>query len=93
MRQTLLGKVISAGLMRKTVKVQVERRVMHPVVQKSIRKHKNYLVHDEEEQAKIGDQVIIEASRPLSARKRFILKDITRPVKTWTDPITGAVLS
>jgi small subunit ribosomal protein S17 len=57
--------------MQKTVVVSVERRVMHPVYKKIIRRSKKYAAHDEENRCKAGDVVTIRECRPLSKRKRW----------------------
>jgi small subunit ribosomal protein S17 len=46
---------------------------MHPLYKKVVRKHKKFMAHDEENDCKEGDTVEITESRPLSARKRWIL--------------------
>lgn len=69
--QTLRGVVIQAGKMHKTVTVLVERLIWHKKLHKQFRRSKAYLVHDENAQAQIGDQVTIEQTRPLSRRKHF----------------------
>lgn len=70
-RRRFQGTVISAGHMAKTVRVAVERIVWHPKVRKQVRRTKTFLVHDERGDAKVGDRVVIEQTRPLSARKHF----------------------
>jgi len=55
----------------KSVVVRVERRVMHPVYKKFIRRSKNYMAHDENNLCKEGDIVRIRECRPLSKRKRW----------------------
>ncbi|ORX61563.1 30S ribosomal protein S17 [Hesseltinella vesiculosa] len=80
MRQNFVGMVIG-NAMQKTVKVKVVREKMHPIVLKSIRSHKNYLAHDENELCKLGDVVRIEACRPLSKRKSFTVAEIVRSAK------------
>lgn len=69
--RTLLGVVKSAGKMDKTVIVQVVRRVRHPLYKKFITKHKKYLAHDERNEYREGDKVVISESRPLSRLKRW----------------------
>jgi small subunit ribosomal protein S17 len=69
-RRLLQGQVVSkAG--DKTVVVSVERRVMHPVYKKIIRRSKTYAAHDEGNGCKVGDAVTIRESRPYSKRKHF----------------------
>jgi small subunit ribosomal protein S17 len=55
----------------KTVIVSVERRVMHPVYKKFIRRSKRYAAHDEANVHKIGDTVYIRECRPISKTKRW----------------------
>jgi small subunit ribosomal protein S17 len=62
--------------MDKTIVVEVQRTLMHPVYKKFIRKRKNYMAHDSENQCGIGDKVVILESRPLSKRKRWVLREV-----------------
>ena len=55
----------------KTVKVAVSYRERHPVYGKIITRTKNYHAHDEADTAKVGDNVVIMETRPLSATKRW----------------------
>ena len=71
-RRVLTGRVTS-DKMDKTVTVLVERRVMHPLYKKFIRRSKKYAAHDEANLCKIGDTVRIEECRPISKRKRWIV--------------------
>lgn len=73
-KQEKIGFVIS-NKMKKTVTVKIERLIMHPLYKKIIRRHSKFLAHDELN-CKIGDKVRIVESRPLSARKRWIIKEI-----------------
>jgi len=57
--------------MDKTVVVKVERRIMHPLYKKFIRRSKKYAAHDENNAVKVGDLVKIRECRPLSKRKRW----------------------
>ncbi|KAL1919345.1 mitochondrial 37S ribosomal protein uS17m [Calcarisporiella thermophila] len=91
MRQNFVGMVVSTA-MQKTVKVRVTRQKMHPIVQKMVKYHRNFLAHDGEEKCSLGDVVRIEACRPLSKLKKFTVTDVLRPAKTYTDPETGQVL-
>jgi small subunit ribosomal protein S17 len=69
-RRTLQGRVVSrAG--DKTVIVNVERRLMHPLYKKFIRRSKNLAAHDEGNGCKVGDQVTIRESRPFSKTKHW----------------------
>lgn len=69
-RRVLEGKVVSAAN-NKTVTVLVERRVMHPVYKKYVRKSAKYAAHDENNTYKIGDAVSIIECRPISKSKRW----------------------
>ena len=60
----------------KTVSVLVERRVLHPRYHKTVRRFKKYLIHDEKNEANVGDIVSAIEHRPISKRKSFVLKDI-----------------
>ena len=59
--------------MDKTVTVLVDRRVMHPIYKKFIRRSKKYAAHDEANICKIGDMVRIEECRPISKRKTWLV--------------------
>lgn len=76
-RQTKVGRVIS-GSMEKSVVVEVERRVKHVRYQRYIKKSSTFMAHDENRSAKVGDRVKIEECRPLSKRKRWIVREILR---------------
>ena len=78
-RRVLQGVVVSDKA-DKTVTVLVERRVMHPVYKKFIKRSKKYHAHDENNDYQIGDVVRIEETRPLSKLKRWrVLELIERP--------------
>ena len=69
-RRVLQGVVVS-DKMDKTIVVKVERRLMHPLYKKFIRRSKKYAAHDEGNISKVGDVVEIRECRPLSKRKRW----------------------
>ncbi|MBI3418828.1 MAG: 30S ribosomal protein S17 [Proteobacteria bacterium] len=71
-RRVLQGVVVSDKA-NKTVSVLVERRIMHPVYKKFVKRSKKYLAHDEDNRAKVGDKVEIIECRPISKRKTWIL--------------------
>ena len=71
-RRVLTGRVTS-DKQDKTITVLVERRVIHPLYKKFIRRSKNYAAHDEGNVCKVGDQVRIEECRPISKRKTWLL--------------------
>ena len=60
----------------KTVSIVVERRVMHPRYHKVVKRFKKYLVHDERNEVKVGDEIIAIECRPLSKTKSFRLKTV-----------------
>ncbi len=69
-RRILQGVVVS-DKMDKTVVVKVERRVMHPIYKKFIRRSKKYAAHDEQNQFKVGDVVRIRECVPVSKTKTW----------------------
>ena len=69
-RRVLSGRVTSDKL-DKTVTVLVDRRVMHPIYKKFIRRSKKYAAHDEANLCKVGDMVRIEECPPISKRKTW----------------------
>jgi small subunit ribosomal protein S17 len=71
-RKTKVGRVVS-DKMDKTIVVSVERLARHPLYKRVIRLTTKFKAHDEENDARTGDTVLIEESRPLSATKRWRL--------------------
>ncbi len=69
MPKRILQGVVTSDKMEKTVVVRVERRVMHPIYKKFIRRSKKYHAHDENNVFKIGDTIRIRECRPLSKSK------------------------
>ena len=69
--------VVTSNRMDKTITVQLDRMVMHPIYKKYVRRRVKYKVHDERNEASIGDTVLIEECRPMSRHKRWRLKTIT----------------
>jgi small subunit ribosomal protein S17 len=76
-RVTRTGVVVS-NKMQKTVVVQVERLVTHPLYQRTLRRSTTYMAHDEDGRCQAGDRVLIEECRPLSRRKRWKVAEILR---------------
>lgn len=68
--------IVVSNKMDKTVVVKVESRYPHPLYSKTLVKTKKYLAHDEMEQCNIGDEVLVQETRPLSKRKRWTLAKI-----------------
>lgn len=79
-RKEFIGIVVS-DKMDKTVVVQVETLVKHPRYGKYIKRRKKFMAHDEGNQCRIGDKVLIEETRPLSRRKRWRVKEILERAK------------
>ncbi|MBV9834149.1 MAG: 30S ribosomal protein S17 [Alphaproteobacteria bacterium] len=73
MPKRILEGVVVSDKMDKTVVVEVERRVQHPVYKKFIRQSKRYHAHDESNAIKEGATVRIIESRPLSKTKRWVV--------------------
>jgi small subunit ribosomal protein S17 len=71
------GTVVS-NKMQKSIVVSTERRVQHDVYGKTQKRTSTFVAHDENNDAKIGDTVIISESRPLSKRKRWSLVRIVK---------------
>ncbi len=69
-KKQLRGVVIS-DKMDKTVVVRIARIIQHPKYFKSFKVHKKYKAHDEIEECKIGDRVVIEECRPISKDKKW----------------------
>jgi len=76
-RKERTGEVLS-NKMQKTIVVRVERRVPHPKFKKIIRVHNKFYAHDEKNEAKPGDRVLIRETRPLSKLKRWELVSVLK---------------
>ncbi len=74
-RKERVGEVVS-NKMAKTIVVRVERRFPHPQYKKIVTAYKKFYAHDEKAEAKIGDTVRIEETRPLSKLKRWRLIEV-----------------
>lgn len=74
-RKTRVGTVVS-DKMDKTVVVEVERITAHPLYGRRLKRTKKYKVHDENNEAQVGDRVRIMETRPLSKEKRWRLVEI-----------------
>jgi len=80
LRKQKIGVVVS-NKMDKTISVQVERRLMHPLYGKFVKRSKKFFAHDEENTCNIGDKVRIMETRPLSKMKRWRLVEILERAK------------
>jgi small subunit ribosomal protein S17 len=74
-RKERVGEVVS-NKMAKTIVVRVERRFPHAQYKKIVTAYKKFYAHDEKAEAKIGDTVRIEETRPLSKLKRWRLVEV-----------------
>ena len=72
-KRLLSGKVVSLNY--KTVVVQVTRSVKHKLYKKIIKRVKKYHAHDENNSYKIGDNVTIQESKPISKMKKWIVQE------------------
>jgi SSU ribosomal protein S17P len=80
LRKQKIGVVVSTK-MDKTISVLVERRLMHPLYGKFVKRSKKFLAHDEGNTCNVGDKVRIMETRPLSKRKRWRLVEIIERAK------------
>ncbi len=80
LRKQKTGVVVS-DKMDKTIAVMVERRLMHPIYGKFVKRSKKFFAHDEENTCKVGDKVRIMETRPLSKNKRWRLVEILERAK------------
>jgi small subunit ribosomal protein S17 len=70
--------VVVSDKMDKGVIVSVERKVRNAVYGKIQRRTSRFMAHDEENTAKVGDEVVIVETRPLSKRKRWVMTRVVR---------------
>lgn len=80
LRQTLTGIVVS-DKMDKTVTVVVERTIMHRLYKRFVKRTAKFAAHDEKNECKVGDRVVIVSSRPLSKNKRWRVREIVERAK------------
>ena len=74
-RKERVGIVVTDN-MDKSIKIKSERLMLHPLYGKIIKKFKNYMVHDEKNEAHVGDKVLIRETKPISKRKCWKLVEI-----------------
>ncbi len=79
-RKSLVGNVLS-NKMDKTVVVGIETLTKHPLYGKFVKKRVKYVAHDEKNECNMGDRVSIVETRPLSARKRWRVKEIVEKAR------------
>jgi small subunit ribosomal protein S17 len=85
-RKERVGEVVS-NKMTKTIVVRVERRFPHQKFKKIVTAYKKFYAHDEKAEAKIGDTVRIEETRPLSKLKRWKLVEVVERNERETVPV------
>lgn len=76
-QKELTGTVIS-DKMQKTIVVRTMHKSKHPIYGRTIKRYNKYKVHDEKNEAKVGDTVRISATRPLSKEKNFKLLEVIK---------------
>ena len=79
-KSTVIGKVVSNS-MDKTISVEIERKIKHPLYNKFIFKTTKLMAHDENSSSKVGDTVSLIQSRPISKRKSWSLSKIIQEAK------------
>ena len=90
MAKTLIG-TVSSNKTDKTIVVTVHERKTHPLYRKQYSVSTKFMAHDEKNEAELGDKVAIVETRPLSARKRFVLdRVIERAAIRHTEPEAAA---
>ena len=80
-KSTVIGKVVSTS-MDKTISVEIERRIKHPLYNKFISKTSKLMAHDKDNSSKVGDVVALIQSHPISKRKSWSLKEIIKEEKS-----------
>lgn len=80
LRKTRVGRVVS-DKMDKTIVVAVEDNVRHPLYKKTVKRTTKFKAHDENNECKVGDRVLIMETRPLSKEKRWRLVEIIEKAK------------
>ena len=75
-RKTTKVGLVTSSAADKSVVVKVENLVMHPLYSKFVRTSSKFMAHDEENSCNEGDRVLIEECRPLSKRKRWLVRKV-----------------
>ncbi|MBI5179547.1 MAG: 30S ribosomal protein S17 [Nitrospinae bacterium] len=83
-RKTRVGQVVS-NKMDKTIVVKIERKMLHPVFKKFIKRTKKYVAHDKDNKCQVGDVVEIEETRPMSKTKRWKVVSIVSSIRSEHD--------
>lgn len=79
-RKTRVG-VVSSNSMDKSISVEVERRLKHPIYGKFVKKSRKFIAHDADNQCQVGDKVRIMETRPLSKNKKWRLIEVLEKAK------------
>ncbi|MDX1951409.1 MAG: 30S ribosomal protein S17 [Verrucomicrobiota bacterium] len=87
-RKERTGDVIS-NKMNKTIVVRVERRFRHPQFKKVVTQYRKFYAHDEKNEARVGDIVRIEETRPLSKMKSWRLVKVVERNEEAAAPVAG----
>jgi small subunit ribosomal protein S17 len=91
MARSITG-TVKSDKVDKTIVVLVQTHKTHPIYRKQYSASRTFMAHDELNQAKVGDKVVIVETRPISARKRFILKEIVeKAVVRHIEETPGAI--
>ena len=80
LRKTRIGIVVSNS-MDKSISVDVERKLRHPIYGKFVKKNKKFMAHDETNDCNVGDKVRIMETRPLSKKKRWRVVEVLERAK------------
>ena len=75
-RKTTKVGLVTSNAADKSVVVKVESLIMHPLYSKFVRRSSKFMAHDEENACNEGDRVLIEECRPLSKRKRWLVRKV-----------------
>ncbi len=90
MARTITG-VVSSDKADKTIVITVQTRKTHPIYKKQYTVTSKFMAHDENNEAKLGDKVIISETRPISRRKRFSLQSVIETARIMhIEPETAA---
>jgi small subunit ribosomal protein S17 len=73
--------VVTSSSMDKSITINVERKLRHPIYGKFVKRSKKFMAHDEANECNVGDTVRITESRPLSKRKKWRLVEILEKAK------------
>ena len=86
--RTLTGRVVS-DKMDKTITVLIERRVKHPIYGKYVKRSTKLHAHDETNQCRVGDRVLLVECRPLSRDKRWRVSKVLEKTKSGAEATVG----